>query len=287
MKVLVIGSTGQLGQDLLRVFGDQATGVGHQDLDVTDGVGVASALRQLKPDWVLNTAAFHRVDDCEISPPLTFGVNALGASNVARAAAAVGAGVVFFSTDYVFSGRGRQKGCPYREEEAADPQTVYGASKLAGEHLVMQGNEKCLVLRSAGLYGCATSRKGWTFPELMIRKARAEGVVRVVTDQVLSPTFTDDLASRVRELIGRGASGLFHVVNAGECSWFEFARRVFELARIRVRLEPIETAQTQRRARRPSYSALTSARTDEVGLSPLRTWDEALGHYLRTLGEGS
>jgi dTDP-4-dehydrorhamnose reductase len=234
---------------------------------------------------VINTAAFHRVDDCEINPALAFGVNALGASNVARAAAAAGAGVVFFSTDYVFSGRSRERGRPFSEGECPDPQTVYGASKLAGEHLVMQGNERSLVLRSAGLYGCATSRKGWTFPELMIRKARADGVVRVVTDQVLSPTFTGDLAARVRELIDQGASGLFHVVNAGECSWFEFARRVFELAGVRVRPDPINTAQTQRRARRPSYSALTSARTGECGLDPLRRWDEALEHYLRALGE--
>ena len=281
MKVAVIGSTGQLGQDLMRVFGEEAVGFAHEDLDVTDEESVASALRSAEPDWVLNTAAFHRVDDCEASPTLTFAVNATGALNVARAAAVVGSGVAFFSSDYVFGGQDRGRNNPYEEGDTPHPLSVYGVSKLAGEQLVMQANPRHLVVRSAGLYGTATSRKGWTFPELMVNKARNEGALRVVTDQVLSPTFTADLAGKTKELIEQDAVGLFHLTNAGECSWFEFARGALELAGVDAKMEQISTEQMNQRAHRPPYSALDTARLEAVGLEPLRPWKEALSDYLR------
>jgi len=284
LKVAVIGSTGQLGQDLMGVFGEEAVGFAHQDLDVMDEASVASAVLSAEPDWVLNTAAFHRVDDCEVNPTLTFAVNAIGALNVARAAADVGSGVVFYSTDYVFGGEDRERGHPYEEGDSPHPLSVYGASKVAGEQLVMQANARHLVVRSAGLYGTATSRKGWTFPELMINKARTEGIVRVVTDQVLSPTFTADLAWKTKELVERDTVGLLHLTNAGECSWFDFAQEALALAGVEAKMEPIDTGQLQQRARRPSYSALDSARLGEVGVSPLRPWKEALSAYLQTKG---
>jgi dTDP-4-dehydrorhamnose reductase len=284
LKVAVVGSTGQLGQDLMRLFGEEAVGFTHQELDVTEEERVASAMSSAEPDWVLNTAAFHRVDDCEANPKLTFAVNALGALNVARAAASVGSGIVFYSTDYVFGGQDRERNNPYEEEDSPHPLSVYGASKVAGEQLVMQANARHLVVRSAGLYGTTTSRKGWTFPELMLNKARTDGSVCVVTDQVLSPTFTADLARKTRELIEHDAAGLFHLTNAGECSWFEFARESFDLAGVEAEMEPISTAQMQQRARRPSYSALATTRLGEVGLNPMRPWEEALSDYLQTKG---
>jgi dTDP-4-dehydrorhamnose reductase len=284
LTVAVIGSTGQLGQDLMRVFGEESVGFAHEDLDVTDEESVISAVRSVEPDWVLNTAAFHRVDDCEVDPTLAFAVNATGALNVARAATDVGSGVAFFSSDYVFGGQDRKRGHPYEEGETPNPLSVYGVSKLAGEQLVMQANTRYLVVRSAGLYGTATSRKGWTFPELMLNKARTEGALRVVTDQVLSPTFTADLARKTKELIEQDAVGLFHLTNAGECSWFEFARGALDLAGVDAKMEQISTEQMQQRARRPSYSALASARLKAVGLEPLRPWKEALGDYLRAKG---
>jgi dTDP-4-dehydrorhamnose reductase len=284
LKVAVVGSTGQLGQDLMRLFGEEAVGFTHQELDVTDEERVASAMSSAEPDWVLNTAAFHRVDDCEANPKLTFAVNALGALNVARAAASVGSGIVFYSTDYVFGGQDRERNNPYEEEDSPHPLSVYGVSKVAGEQLVMQANARHLVVRSAGLYGTTTSRKGWTFPELMLNKARTDGSVCVVTDQVLSPTFTADLARKTRELIEHDAAGLFHLTNAGECSWFEFARESFDLAGVEAEMEPISTAQMQQRARRPSYSALATTRLGEVGLNSMRPWEEALSDYLQTKG---
>src|SRR5436190_19996251 len=223
MKILIIGSSGQLGQDLMREFGDAASGLTHQDLDVTDGVALASAVAELRPDWVINTTAFHRVDDCELNPALTFDVNTLGALNVARASAQTGAGVLFFSSDYVYGGETRERNHPFTEADMTCPLNVYGSAKCAGEHLFSQANPRHLILRSAGLYGTATSRKGWTFPELMLNKARAGDNLRVVDDQVLSPTYTADLAGKTRELIERNVTGLFHVANSGECSWYELA----------------------------------------------------------------
>jgi dTDP-4-dehydrorhamnose reductase len=265
----------------MRVFGEDAKGFAHEALDVTDEAGVASAIGSLMPDWVLNTAAFHRVDDCEEDPTSTFAVNATGALNVARAAADIGSGVAFYSTDYVFGGEGQERDHPYVEQDNPHPINVYGASKVAGEQLVMQANERHLVVRSAGLYGTATSRKGWTFPELMINKARTDGFVRVVTDQVLSPTFTADLARKTKQLIDHDARGLFHLTNAGECSWFDFAQKAFEIAGVEARMEPIDTGQMKQRARRPFYSALETSHLGAVGLNPMRPWEEALGDYLK------
>ena len=268
----------------MRVFGEGATGFAHEDLDVTDEAGVTSAIGSLEPDWVLNTAAFHRVDDCEVDPTSTFAVNAIGTLNVARAAANVGSGVVFYSTDYVFGGEERQRNHPYTEGDSPRPLSVYGTSKVAGEQLVAQANARHLVVRSAGLYGTATSRKGWTFPELMLNKARTDGFVRVVTDQVLSPTYTADLAQKTSELIEHDATGVFHLTNDGECSWFEFARGAFDLAGVEVEMEPVDSGQFQQRARRPPYSALTTTRLEDVGIRPLRPWKEALRDYLQTKG---
>ncbi len=284
MRVVVIGASGQLGQDLLRVFGADTIGLGHGDLDVTDGVAVSNILRERAPDWVINTAAFHRVDDCELNPSLAFAVNAIGAANVARVAAEIGAGVVFYSTDYVFGGERRARGNPHGETDPPRPLNTYGVSKLAGEQLVALANPRHIVIRSAGLYGTATSRKGWTFPELMLNKARSEGTLRVVTDQALSPTYTADLAAATRDLMERQARGLFHVANEGECSWHELAAATLALAGVAVPIEPSTTTQLPRRAVRPPYSAMRSVRLADAGVAPLRPWREALADYLTAKG---
>ena len=284
MKALILGSSGQLGQDLMRAFGEEAVGLTHADVDVTDGIGVSRIVREHRPDWVINTAAFHRVDDCELNPTLAFAVNAVGAANVARATAETGAGVVFYSTDYVFGGERRARHDPHTESSLPDPCNVYGVSKLAGERMVMNANPRHLVIRSAGLYGTATSRKGWTFPELMVSKGKSDGWVRVVTDQALSPTYTHDLAETTRALMEGAACGLFHLTNEGECSWFEFAQATFDITGIAVNLEPTTTVTGERRAKRPSYSALASERLTDAGVPQLRPWRDALEHYLHAKG---
>jgi dTDP-4-dehydrorhamnose reductase len=284
VKTLILGSSGQLGQDLMRTLGEEAVGLTHADVDVTDGISVSRIVREHHPDWVINTAAFHRVDDCELNPTFAFAVNAIGAANVARAAAETGAGVVFFSTDYVFSGEGRSRHDPHTESSKPDPRNVYGTSKVAGEQLVMNANPRHLVIRSAGLYGTATSRKGWTFPELMVSKGQNDGWVKVVTDQVLSPTYTHDLAETTQALMERDACGLFHLTNEGECSWYDFAQATFDITGIAVNLEPAATITGERRAKRPSYSALASERLTDAGVQQLRPWRDALEQYLHAKG---
>jgi dTDP-4-dehydrorhamnose reductase len=284
MKVMVLGSNGQLGQDLMKVLGNAAIGLTHSDLEVTDAVAVSSAIETLKPEWVVNTAAFHNVDGCEADPSRAFAVNAIGASNVARAAHSTGAGVVFYSSDYVFSGRERERGNPYNENDATQPLNMYGVSKRAGERMVMKCNPSHLVIRTSGLFGTATSRKGWTFPELMVTKAKAGEHLRVVDDQVLSPTFTADLAVTTKELMEAAATGLFHLTNDGECSWFELACQALKIAEIDSSVEPVSTEIPSDKAKRPSYSALTSSRLPEMSFNSLRPWQEALEIYLREKG---
>ena len=251
----------------MRALGDGAIGLSHGDVDVTDGVGVSRIIRQHEPDWVINTAAFHRVDDCELNPSLAFAVNAVGASNVARAAAdRVRCRLLL---DRLRLRRRRTpRHDPHVESSLPDPYDVYGVSKVAGERMVMNANPKHLVIRSAGLYGTTTSRKGSTFPELMVSKGRNDGWARVVTDQVLSPTYTHDLADTTKALMERDATGLFHLANGGECSWFEFAQATFDIAGIAVNLEPSATIPGERRARRPPYSAMESERLAATGVPP-------------------
>jgi dTDP-4-dehydrorhamnose reductase len=150
--------------------------------------------------------------------------------------------------------------------------------------MVTNANPRHLVIRSAGLYGTATSRKGWTFPELMVNKGRNDGWAKVVTDQALSPTYTHDLAVATKTLMENEARGLFHLTNAGECSWFEFAQATFDISGVAVNLEPSTTVTGDRKARRPPYSALASERLEAAGVPPLRPWREALEHYLNAKG---
>lgn len=284
MKVVVIGASGQLGQDLLKVFADDAIALSHQDIDVTDGIGVSRTIRSHQPDWVINTAAFHRVDDCEQNATHAFAVNATGAANVARVAAETGAGVVFYSTDYVFGGVDHSRNTPHGESDMTTPLNVYGVTKQAGEQLVALSNPRHLVIRTAGLYGTSTSRKGWTFPELMVNKAKSDGKLRVVTDQALSPTYTHDLAATTKQLMERDAHGLFHLTNDGECSWYELAAATLALTGIEVDIEPMASTPQPGKAVRPPYSAMYSERLAGAGVPPMRSWQDALAHYLEAKG---
>lgn len=276
MTTVVIGAAGQLGTDLVRALPGRVVGLTHRDVDITDGLGVFRALRAHRPDWVINTAAFHRVDDCERNPSLAFAVNAIGAQTVARAAVALAARSVFISTDYVFGGDSGF--VPYVEQDTPHPVNVYGVSKLAGEQLVQQADPAALIVRTAGLYGLHPSGKGWTFPDLMLQKAVAGETLRVVTDQILSPTFTADVVEAIERLLTSGASGLYHLVNEGACSWYDFAHATLDLVGSPAVCVPRATLATNHdgvATRRPAYSALTSSRG-----APLRPWRVALADYL-------
>ncbi len=282
MRVLVIGGNGQLGTDLRAVWGPNCVGVDWPEFDVTRAAQVDAVLAEHRPGVVINCAARTNVDECEDEPETAFAVNALGALHVARAAGAAGALLVYVSTDYVF-GADAQRRAPYTEDDRPGPLNVYGASKLAGEHLSEAYGGRTLVVRTCGLYGHAGARgKGGNFVETMLRLGREGRPVRVVNDQRLSPTSTVECAAKIAELVRCGATGLYHVAAADSCTWCEFAGAIFELAGLPVRPAAISSAEYPVRARRPAMSALSSRRLAGAGVSPCRPWRAMLADYLVT-----
>jgi len=283
MNTVLIGASGQLGRDIVHAWpDDNLVPLTHAAIEVTDADQVANVLAAHSPEVVINTSAFHNVDLCESEPLRAFAVNAIGALNLANACRDLGATLVHLSTDYVFSG---DAGRPYHESDAPDSRNVYGVSKAAGEQIVRSRLERHCIVRTSGLYGVAgSSGKGGNFVERMLQLQRGGNDINVVDDQRLSPTSTTDLAGKIVELIGQGAIGTYHVTNSGSCSWFEFARTIFELASVDARLTPTTTAAFAAKAQRPAFSALANTRLAEVGLAPLRSWREALDEYLVAKG---
>lgn len=281
MKILLIGANGQLAQDILGQAtrsGDQVVPVTHEQLDVRDAAGVEVLARQHHPECIINTAAFHRVDACEDQPELTFAVNRDGAANLARAAEGLGAVLVQLSTDYVFDG---SKKTPYAERDPPRPLSVYGKSRLAGEVVVAQNCRRHLIIRTCGLYGHAGSRsKSGNFVETMLRLAAEKRPLRVVDDQVCTPTSTEELAQRLLPLLRAGAEGVFHMTNNGECSWYEFAREIFRLAKVDAGITAVSTAEYAARAPRPLYSVLDNAALGSAGEPDFDDWRLALARYL-------
>jgi dTDP-4-dehydrorhamnose reductase len=279
MSVLLIGANGQLGSELRRALEDrEVIALRHADLEVTDATQVMATVSRHRPRLIFNTAASHRVDACEDAPESAFAVNAVAVRELALAAERVGATLVQFSTDYVFDGRQRH---PYTETDPPGPLNVYGVSKLAGEYFVRAILERHFIVRTCGLYGLAGSRaRGGNFVETMLRLARDGRQIRVVTDQVVTPTAAKDLARKVVELVSTGAYGLYHITNRGACSWFQFARAIFELSGVEARLSETTSAAFGAKARRPAYSVLDNARLRSLGLDDLRHWRDALADYL-------
>ncbi len=279
MRVLLIGYRGQLGSDLRRVFaGEDLVLATQEQMRVEDAAQVDAVVGQTQPNLILNCAAFHRVDDCEDCAGRAFEVNVFGVRNLALAAARVGAVLVHFSTDYVFDGPRRTL---YAETDLPCPKCVYGVSKLAGEFLLQSMWPKHFIFRVSGLYGYAGSReKGTNFVEMMIGLARQGKPIRVVDDQVLTPTSTMDVARAVRLLAGTDCYGLYHLTNAGECSWYEFSQAIFGCANLHPDLTPVTSDAFPTRAKRPNYSVLDNRRLRDAGFPDLPHWREALGCYI-------
>lgn len=278
-KVAVIGANGQLGTDLLEVLAPRCEAVPftRSDFDITDLAGMQAALEGQNWQAIINTAAFHKVELCEAEPEQSFRINALGAFNVAKIAAAAGATAIFISTDYVFSGESSQ---PYSETDIPAPINVYGVSKSAGEQLTVLANPHPIVLRISSVFGKAgASGKGGNFIEAILKKARAGENLKVVNDQTMSPTYTKDAAQLILGLLQQGASGLFHGSNTGVCTWHDFAQEAVRLCGLGVEVEAISSAAFPSAVRRPAFSALTSNRLNGLGLQP-RPWQDALRAYL-------
>src|SRR5207302_2304106 len=245
--------------------------------DVTNSTQVDQVLGSIQPDVVISTAAYHKVEECEQDPARSFGVNAIGPRNLALACRCTNTVLVHFSTDYVFDGARQQ---PYTETDLPHPLNVYGVSKLAGENMVALTWERHFVIRTCGLYGVAgSSGKGGNFVETMLRKAAEGAPIRVVDDQVLTPTFTGDLAEGVARLLDTEVYGLYHISAEGECSWYEFARKIFELEGVKVNLTPVSTREFPSPVQRPAYSVLSKEKLKRLGLA-MPKLEEGLARYL-------
>jgi dTDP-4-dehydrorhamnose reductase len=273
MKLLVTGAAGMLGRDVMLAAGNaghDVVGFGRAELDVTDPAALAKKFDLERPDVVINCAAWTDVDGAETAEEAAFAVNGTGAGNVAAAAAEVGASVVYVSSDYVFDGA---KGAPYVESDQPAPLSAYGRTKLAGEEATVAANKRHFIVRSAWLFGIG----GPNFVETMLRLAGSGNEVLVVRDQIGSPTYTWHLAYGIVRLIEGIEFGIHHMAAAGQCSWYEFAREIFEQAKVECKVLSITTEEFGRPAPRPPFSALTSQREHAIRLP---TWQDGLAGYL-------
>jgi dTDP-4-dehydrorhamnose reductase len=275
MKVMILGATGLLGQALMREWsGDEVTGLSSRDVDIRNAQQVQKVLDNARPDWIVLAAAYADVDGCESHQDLAFAVNRDGALNVAKAARQTGGKLIFLSSDYVFDGK---KTSPYEVDDSRNPQSVYGRSKAEAELSLIEVLPECCIARTSWLFG----RGGKCFPDTILKLAATRPALDVVNDQRGSPTYTVDLARAIVELCCKGASGIVHVTNAGECTWFEFAREIVRGAGLATEVRPVSSQQMARPAPRPAYSVLSPASLQRYGIA-MPDWHDALQRYLRS-----
>jgi dTDP-4-dehydrorhamnose reductase len=282
MKILIAGSHGMLGADLVKTMqpGNEIQGVDLAEVDITRLEQCLAVAEKYRPDVIINAAAFTRVDDCETNPDIAFLVNGDGAGNLARSAAVSGASLVHFSTDYVFDGLKRDA---YLEEDKPNPQSVYGKSKLAGEDQVCRYCPNHLILRTSWLFGL----NGGNFIRTILNAARQGKALRVVNDQKGSPTYSRDLAVHTRSLIEAACRGVYHLTNSGSCTWFELAARAVDWAGIPgASVVPVSTSEFQRPAPRPANSVLANSRLQREGFPLMRSWQEAAREYVEEILTG-
>jgi len=283
VRVALIGADGQLGADINSYFKEKGLEViglvGLKDIDVCDYKMSDDILKRINPELVINTAAFHDVDLCEDEVLSAFKVNVMGVKNLSVICREINVPLMHFSTDYVFDGKKKE---PYVEDDCARPLSLYGISKLAGEQVMQYMLEKYYIIRLSGLYGHAdcAGKRGGNFVELMIKLAKKEKVIKVVSDQILTPTSTRDVAEKLYELIQTGNYGIYHMTNTGDCSWYEFACEIFKLMKLSTGVLPITTEEFEAKARRPKYSVLDNVNLRKIGLADLRNWKEALKDYI-------
>jgi dTDP-4-dehydrorhamnose reductase len=277
VRVVILGARGQLGRSFREALADHdVLALRRNDLDICDSERVLRLVQDLRPDVVINTAAVRRPDACEDQPARAFDVNALGARNVALACARSAIALLHISTDNVFDGR---KAEPYVEEDAPNPITTYGVTKLAGEFFVRNLVDKLYIVRTSGLFGGLPADSS-NFVLTILRQSREGQVSRVVTDQFISPSYTLDVARKCAWLLTTNAYGLYHVTNAGACSWFEFAQAIFERCRLTSELQPTTTEALGLRAARLRYAVLANGALRRVGADDLPSWRDALDRYI-------
>jgi dTDP-4-dehydrorhamnose reductase len=277
MKIAIFGASGLLGKALVREWsGDELVPPGSRDADIRDAAAVERVVEQAKADWIISAAAYTDVDGCESDQERAFAVNRDGAVNVARAARRAGSKLLFLSSDYVFDGK---KSSPYEIDDPRNPQSVYGRSKAEAEVALIEALPECCIVRTSWLFGVG----GKSFPDTILRLAASRSALDVVDDQRGSPTYTVDLAQAIVQLCRAGASGIVHVTNREDCTWFEFARFILREAGLKTETRPVSTAQFPRPAPRPGYSVLSAKSLEkfEIAMPP---WQDAGRRYLRERG---
>jgi dTDP-4-dehydrorhamnose reductase len=268
--------------EVFRAAGFDVTPLSHAEVEIADRGAVRRALASYHPNVTVNCAAYVRVNDAEDHAEDAFRVNALGALHVAQACAEVKSTCVYISTDFVFDGAASR---PYTEEDVSHPINVYGTSKLAGEFLVQRACPRWLIARMASLFGETGSRgKGGNFVDTIVRNAKVQTPIRVVNDVRMSPTYALDAAKALAWLLSHGETGVFHLANAGSCTWFEFAQRILELVGTPTRLKAITSQEYPSRAPRPKDSSLRSTRIPPEARALLRPWQDALASYCLAKG---
>jgi len=281
MKIAVIGGNGQLGSDICLEFlkkGDEVICLDHSAVDVIDLERMRTVLSAISPDMVINTAAFHNVEKCEDDPSLAYAINAVGAENAAKISTDLDAYYVYISTDYVFDG---EKGNPYVESDEARPLNVYGQTKLKGEQLVTSVSDKALSLRVSGLYGKHPCRaKGLNFVELMQKLGNEREEVRVVDNEIITPTSTLEVSRQLVSLSRNPVYGVSHGTAEGECSWYEFAKEIFRIKGIGCTLNVAGPGEFPVKVPRPLYSVLENAGLKANELNVFRHWKDGLREYL-------
>jgi len=273
MKVMIIGATGLLGRPLMRQWtGAKLMGTGSRDLDIRDPARVRDIVEKDRPDWIVLAAAYTDVDGCEKDPTFAFAVNRDGVVNVANAAKSLGTKLLFLSSDYVFDGT---KSMPYEINDARNPQSVYGRSKAEAELRLLEILPDACIVRTSWLFGTG----GKCFPDTILKLAATRPQLDVVNDQRGCPTYTVDLAAAIIALCAKNAGGLVHACNAGECTWFDFAREIVSGAGLKTEVRPVSSAKMARPAPRPTYSVLSATSLHRYGIE-MPDWKDALRRYL-------
>ena len=276
MRILITGASGMLGHDLQRTLKNHELILcNSKNLDITNKNLVSETINEMKPDILINSAAYTNVDDCETNYEEAHKVNALGPKNLANVCKDLKIPLVHISTDYVFDGKKTE---PLKENDNLGPQTAYGKTKLEGEQFIQKILDEYFIIRTAWLYGC----DGNNFVKTMLNLSKSHNEITVVNDQIGSPTFTYDLAKGISEIIKTDKYGVYHLTNSGSCSWYEFSKEIFRLTNKNVKVIPVTTEEFPRPAPRPKYSVLNNDKWIKQGFKPLRDYKEALKEYLLT-----
>lgn len=286
-KILLIGKTGQLGSEIAKdasFYGFEIFSFKKEELDATNKLQVEERIEEIKPDVLINTSAYHVVPKCEENPLEAMRVNFLAVQNLAKACQEENVIFVTYSTDYVFDG---EKGIPYNENGIPNPLQIYGLSKLAGEYAALSVYpENTFVIRTCGVYGGKTGspEKGGNFALNIIKEAQSKDIIEISMEQIVSPTYAGDLSKATLELLinSKARSGIYHLINEGYCSWYEFAKEIFKLSKIDTTLKPIDRGGADGKMRRPKFSALKNTKAKELGVA-LPSWQEGLKSYLNLL----